>query len=132
MVATSPANERAGLAFILRAARNEVARPGSVLRMVDRMCAETMNCEISAIKTKLTTQLAQQLKDAARESADLATFAVKKQQLGARFNVRYTYAVAEYRAKTSAYMYPTPKQTPLPTPVAVGSTIAPKLELDFA
>lgn len=132
MIATSPANERAGLAFILRAARNETARPGSVLRMVARMCEETSKCEISAIKTKLTTQLAHMLKDAARESADLADFATKKKQLGERFNVRYTYAVAEYRAKTSSYMYPTPKQTPLPTPVAVGSTIAPKLELDFA
>lgn len=133
MVATSPANDRAGLAFILRAARNEVARPGSVLRMVERMCAETMNCEISAIKTKLTTQLAQQLKDAARESADLADFAIKKQQLGARFYVRYTYALAEYRAKTSAYMYPAPKTIAAPAAQAITAAfIAPKLELDFA
>lgn len=135
MVATSPANERAGLAFILRAARNEVARPGSVLRMVERMCAETMNCEISAIKTKLTTQLAHMLKDAARDSADLAAFAIKKQQLGMRFNVRYTYAAAEYRAKTAAYMYPAPKPVAAPTvhaPAAFVPTIAPKLELDFA
>lgn len=135
MVATSPNSERAGLAFILRAARNEVARPGSVLRMVDRMCAETMNCEISAIKTKLTTQLAHMLKDAARDSADLAAFAIKKQQLGARFNVRYTYALAEYRAKTAAYMYPVPKAIAVPAvlaPTAFLPVIAPNHELVFA
>ena len=135
MVATSPNSDRAGLAFILRAARNEVARPGSVQKMVDRMCAETMTCEISAIKTKLTTQLSQMLKDAARDSTTIAEFAIKKQQLGARFNVRYTYALAEYRAKTSAYMYPVQKTIAAPgvlAPAAFVPTIEPKIELVFA
>lgn len=57
MVATSPNSERAGLAFILRAARNEAARPGSVQRMALRMCDETIKADIALIKQKHAYEL---------------------------------------------------------------------------
>jgi hypothetical protein len=124
MVATSPNSERAGLAFILRAARNEAARPGSVQRMVLRMCDETINADIELIKRKSATHLAYALKSAP-EAAE---------QLGARHFVRYTFAVAEYRAKTYAYMYPAtvPTLAPMSMPAAVLAPIAPNLELNFS
>ena len=124
MVATSPNSERAGLAFILRAARNEAARPGSVQRMALRMCDETVKADIELLKRKCAARLADALKSAP-EAAE---------QLAARHFVRYTFAVAEYRAKTHAYMYPTavPTLTPMSMHVPVLAPIAPYLELDFS
>ena len=124
MVATSPNSERAGLAFILRAARNEAARPGSVQRMALRMCDETIKADIELIKRKSAARLADALKSAP-EAAE---------QLAARHFVRYTFAVAEYRAKTNSYMFPAaiPKPVPMPAPAPVVAPIAPGLELDFA
>lgn len=124
MVATSPNSERAGLAFILRAARNEATRPGSVQRMALRMCDETIKADIELIKRKSATRLADELKSAS-EAAE---------QLAARHFVRYTFAVAEYRAKTHAYMYPAtvPTLAPMSIPGPVLAPIAPNLELDFS
>jgi len=124
MVATSPNNERAGLAFILRAARNEAARPGSVQRMAFRMCAETINSDIELIKKKSAYRLSDALK-AAPEATEALT---------ARQFVRYNFAVAEYRAKTYAYMFPGAVSAPVPisTPTPIAASIAPGLELDFA
>ena len=64
MVATSPNSDRAGLAFVLRAARNEAARPGSVQRMALRMCDETIKADIELIKRKNVYRLAEALKAA--------------------------------------------------------------------
>lgn len=124
MVATSPNSERAGLAFILRAARNEAARPGSVQRMALRMCAETIKADIELMKRKSAARLADALKSAP-EAAE---------QLAARHFVRYTFAVAEYQSKTHSYMFPAaaPNVAPMSTPAPVLATIAPNLELDFA
>ena len=124
MVATCPNNERAGLAFVLRAARNEAARPGSVQRMALRMCDETIKANIELIKKKSAYRLADALK-AVPEGQEALT---------ARHFVRYTFAVAEYRAKTHSYMFPT--ATPMPVsmyiPAPVVSPIAPRIELDFS
>lgn len=124
VVATSPNSERAGLAFILRAARNEAARPGSVQRMALRMCDETIKADIELIKRKSAARLADALKSAP-EAAE---------QLAARHFVRYTFSVAEYRAKTHSYMFPAaiPMPVPMPAPAPVVAPIAPGLELDFA
>ena len=130
MLATSPNSERAGLAFILRAARNEATRPGSVQRMALRMCDETIKADIELIKLKNVCRLAEALK-AAPEATET---------LKARHFVRYTFAVAEYRAKTHAYMFPAATAMPVPisttTPVTASiapmQIIAPGLELDFA
>lgn len=124
MVATSPNSERAGLAFLLRAGRNEAARPGSVQRMALRMCDETIKADIQLIKKKSAYRLAEALK-AAPEATELLT---------ARHFARYTFAVGEYRAKTHLYMFPTavPALAPMSTPTPVLALIAPGLELDFA
>lgn len=124
MVATSPNIERAGLAFLLRAGRNEATRPGSVQRMALRMCDETIKADIELIKKKSAYRLAEALK-AAPESVD---------ELTARHFARHTFAVAEYRAKTHLYMFPTavPAPAPMSTPAPALAPIAPGLELDFA
>lgn len=130
MIATSPNSERAGLAFILRAAKNEAYRPGSVQRMALRMCDETIKADIELIKKKNAYRLGEALK-----AAPAAT-----EELTARHFVRYTFAVAEYRAKTHSYMFPiatsmsVPVSVPAPVvaPIATMQTIAPGLELDFA
>lgn len=123
MVATSPNSDRAGLAFILRAAKNEAARPGSVQRMALRMCDETIKADIELIKRKSAYRLADALKAAPAETNPLT----------ARHFVRYTFAVAEYRAKTHSYMFPNtvPAPIPLSSPAAVLARITPGLELDF-
>ena len=123
MVATSPNSDRAGLAFILRAAKNEAARPGSVQRMALRMCDETIKADIELIKRKSAYRLADALKAAPAETEPLT----------ARHFVRYTFAVAEYRAKTHSYMFPNtvPAPIPLSSPAAVLAPITPGLELDF-
>lgn len=123
MVATSPNSERAGLAFILRAARNEAARPGSVQRMALRMCDETIKADIERIKQQHAHRLAQALTP--------NTTAQEKQRLAGKQFAHCTYAIAEYRATTYAYMHKSPSQ-PAPTPVASTPTIAFGLELDFS
>ncbi|MBP3981287.1 hypothetical protein J8G26_11165 [Acidovorax sp. JG5] len=124
MVATSPNSERAGLAFVLRAGRNEAARPGSVQRMALRMCEETIKADIELIKKKSAYRLAEAIK-AAPEATVVLT---------ARHFARYTFAIAEYRAKTHSYMFPlpVPASPPMSTPAPIIAPIAPGLELDFA
>lgn len=124
MVATSPNSERAGLAFVFRAARNEAVRPGSVQRMALRMCDETIKADIELIKKKSAYRLAEALKAAPTEM----------EKLTARHFVRYTFAVAEHRAKMHSYMFPSaiPAPVPMSTPAPVVTPIAPGLELDFA
>ena len=124
MVATSSNSERAGLAFVLRAARNEAARPGSVQRMALRMCDETIKADIELIKKKSAYRLAEALK-VTPEAAE---------ELTARHFARYTFAVAEHCAKTHAYMFPgaVPAPAPMSTPMPVFAPIVPGLELDFA
>ena len=123
MVATSPNSERAGLAFILRAARNEAARPGSVQRMALRMCDETIKADIALIQQKHAYKLAQVITPS-------MTPEDKQKAVGKQF-AHCTYAIAEYRATTYAYMHKAPSQ-PAPTPVASTPSIAFGLELDFS
>ena len=122
MIATSPNNDRAGLAFILRAARNEAARPGTTQRMVLRMCDETIKCEVEQIKAKHAKKLAQLLKPT-------LTTAEEEKLCGVIFS-RCTFAISEYRATTYSYMYP--KQSVAPIAVVDTSNLVPGLELDFS
>lgn len=122
MIATSPSNDRAGLAFILRAARNEAARPGTTQRMVLRMCDETIKCEVEQIKAKHAKTLAKLIKS--------SFTAEEKEKLCAKIHSHCTFAIAEYRATTYSYMHPAPKPTP---PVQEDySDMVPGLELDFS
>ena len=122
MVATSPANPRAGLAFILRAARNEASRPGTTHRMVLRMCDETIKADVEQIKFRHAKTLAKLIKSSFTEE--------EKEKLCAKIHSHCTFAIAEYRATTYSYMHPTPK--PAQQVVDDYSDLTPDLELDFS
>ena len=125
MIATSPNNDRAGLAFILRSARNEPLRPGSVLRMVSRMCDETIRADVELIKKKHAHKLANSLHG--------SMTAEERNKLAGKQFSHCTFAIAEYRATTYSIMYPVqPSSVPVPVPPAFMPIIAPNLELDFA
>ena len=131
MLATSPNSERAGLAFVLRAARNEAARPGSVQRMALRMCDETIKADVALIKQKHAYKLAQ--------SITPNTSPEDKQKAAGKHFSHCTFAIAEYCAKTYSYMFPAAMSVPVPmsaptpvlAPIATIQTIAAGLELDF-
>ena len=131
MIATSPNSERAGLAFILRAAKNEAARPGSVQRTALRMCDETIKADVALIKQKHAYKLAQ--------SITPNTSPEDKQKAAGKHFSHCTFAIAEYRAKTYSYMFPAAMSVPVPMSaprpvlalITAVQTIAPGLELDF-
>ena len=122
MIATSPSNPRAGLAFILRAARNEAARPGTTQRMVLRMCDETIKAEVEQIKFKHAKTLAKLIKS--------GFTAEEKERLCAKIHGHCTFAIAEYRATTYSYMHPAPKHAPQAQEDY--SDLIPGQELDFS
>lgn len=109
MVATAPTNERSGLAFILRAARSESTRPGSVKRMALRMCDETIKSNIDLIKRKHAKKLAAKLKEAST---------VKEQHKRVSTQTsKCNFEINEFNAKIHAYMNPMPTvlaHAPLP------------------
>lgn len=61
LVATAPEQERPALAMILRAARQELRRPGSTTRMVKALCAEVVNKKIDEIKRRYAQRVAKRL-----------------------------------------------------------------------
>lgn len=61
LVATAPEQERPALAMILRAARQELRRPGSTTRMVNALCTEVVNRKIDEIKRKYAKRVAKRL-----------------------------------------------------------------------
>jgi hypothetical protein len=122
MIATSTANPRAGLAFILRAARNEAARPGTTQRMVLRMCDETIKADVEQIKVRHAKTLAKLIKSSFTSE--------EKERLCAKIHSHCTFAIAEYRATTYSHMHPAPK--PAPQVQKDYSDLLPGLELDFS
>lgn len=122
MIATSPANPRAGLAFVLRAARNEAARPGTTQRMVLRMCDETIKADVEQIKFRHAKTLGKLIKSSFTDE--------KKERLCAKIHSHCTFAIAEYRATTYSYMHPAPK--PAPQVQEDYSDLIPGQELDFS
>lgn len=122
MVATRPANPRAGLAFILRAARNEAARPGTTQRMVLRMCDETIKADVEQIKFRHAKTLGKLIKSSFTTD--------EKEKLCAKIHSHCTFAIAEYRATTYSYMHPAPK--PAPQVQEDYSDLIPGQELDFS
>lgn len=121
MTATEAINPRAGLAFILRSARNEFARPGGTHNMVLRMCDETIKANIEAIKHKYAIKLAEALVKT-RESA--------KTLLVAKYYSHCTFAISDYTAKTQLYMFPIQQVQIVPTPVQI-AYMKPNEELVF-
>lgn len=118
IVATAPTNERAGLAFILRAARSESTHAGSVKIMALRMCDETIKSNIELIKRKHAKKLADKLKEASTE--------IEKDKLLSIHVSRCDFEIEDYKKVIHNYMNPTPIIiTPVPT-------IIPGLELDFS
>lgn len=118
MVATAPINERAGLAFILRAACNESARTGSVERMALRMCEETEKSNIKLIKRKHAKKLADKLQEASTEQ--------EKDKLLSIHVSRCDFEIQDYKKTIHNYMHQTPLiKVPVPN-------LIPGLELDFS
>ena len=122
MIATSPSNPRAGLAFILRAARNEASRRGTTHRMVLRMCDETIKAEVEQIKDRHAKTLAKLLKSSFTDQ--------EKERMCAKIHSHCNFAIAEYRVTTYSYMHPAPK--PVPQVQEDYSDLIPGLELDFS
>lgn len=100
MVATAPTNERAGLAFILRAARSELTHAGSVKRMALRMCDETIKSNIELIKRKHAKKLAAKLQEASTEE--------QENKLVHTQTSRCNFEIQEFKAKIHSYMNPAP------------------------
>lgn len=61
LIATTPEQKRHGLALILRAARQEIRRPGSVSKMVRALSDEVINTRIQRIRRKYAKRLAKRL-----------------------------------------------------------------------
>lgn len=118
MVATAPTNERAGIAFILRAARSELTRTGSVKRMALRMCEETIKSNEKIIKRRLAKKIAPKLQAATTEK--------EKEKLLATYVSRRDFEIDDYKKSIHNYMNPTPVNI-MPAP-----TLIPGLELDFS
>ncbi|MDD2610909.1 MAG: hypothetical protein PHX60_14725 [Giesbergeria sp.] len=121
MIATDPRNKRAGLAFIYRAARNEMNNPGTTERMVLRMCDEAIKDVVESIKYKFNVKL--------NESLSKISTKEEKENLLKRNFSSCTFAISEYRASTYNYMYP-PKKIQI-QPIEDYSDLVPGLELNF-
>jgi len=61
LIATTPEQKRHSLALILRAARQEMRRPGSVCKMVKALSDEAINARIKRIRQKYAVRLAKRL-----------------------------------------------------------------------
>lgn len=61
LIATTPEQKRHSLALILRAARQEMRRPGSVGKMVKALSDEVINTRIRSIRRKYAKRLAKRL-----------------------------------------------------------------------
>lgn len=118
MVATAPTNERAGLAFILRAARNESARTGSVKRMVLRMCEETIKSNEKIITKKHAKKLAAELDKTLTEQEKSKIISIQAS--------RCNFEIEDYKKTIREYINHTP------TVIAPVPTLTPGLELDFS
>lgn len=118
MVATAPTNERAGLAFILRAARNESARSGSVKRMVLRMCEETIKSNEKIIKKKHAKKVAVEFNKTLTDKEKDKILSIQAS--------RCNFEIDDYKKTIREYLNYTP------TVIAPVPTLTPGLELDFS
>lgn len=117
MVATAPTNERAGLAFIFRAAVSESTRPGNVKKMVLRMCEETIKSNEKIIKMKNAHKLAEKLKHASTKA--------EEDKLLSTQTSRCNIEIEDYKQTIHNYMYQTPAVIPV-------TNLVPGLELYFS
>lgn len=110
MHATSPSNQRAGLAFILRAAAQEArsGKDGKTADMALRMCLETIHADIDELKHTHAHKLAEAIK-----KTNAATDG-ERQKLAARHLVYWMQDVADYKRETHARLFPAPAMLPLP------------------
>jgi hypothetical protein len=118
MVATAPTNERAGLAFILRAARSESTHTGSVKRMALRMCEETIKSNEELIKKKYAKKLATEFNKQLTDK--------EKDKILSIQAARCNFEIEDYKKTMLEYLNYTPTVT------APAPTLTPGLELDFS
>ena len=106
------------------------------------MCDETIKYEIDLIKHNSFYRLAEALKSARKEVCSESELTASTEARTARHFVLYTFAIAEYRAKTHAHMFPAAVSMPVPVPMSVPApvaaqitsilTITPGHKLDFS
>ncbi len=118
MVATAPTNERAGLAFILRAARSESTHTGSVKRMALRMCEETIKSNEELIKKKYAKKLATEFNKPLTDKEKDKVLSIQA--------ARCNFEIEDYKKTMLEYLNYTPTVT-APVPMLI-----PGLELDFS
>lgn len=95
LTATSLANQRPGLAMILRAARQQLDGTRKVHTIVKRLCDETISCTVATIKAKHAYKLADVLS---------TTREAEKPRVIAKYYSHCTFAIADYTAKTQLYL----------------------------
>lgn len=118
MVATAPTNERAGLAFLLRAARSESTRAGSVKQMALRMCEETIKSNETIIKKKYAKKIAVEFKKTLTDKEKDKVLSIQA--------ARCNFEIDDYKKAIREYLNYTP------TVIAPVPTLTPGLELDFS
>ena len=142
LIATTPEQKRHSLALILRAARQELRRPGSVGKMVKALSDEVINTRVQRIRCKYAKRLAKRLDSLWTESIhESIKHTHKKAILAAEYRWMHA-ALADY-AERNKLLNPAYAQQQRDAwapasehdDVVVGATmptIAPGLELDFA
>ena len=143
LIATTPEQNRHSLALILRAARQEMRRPGSVGKMVDALSNEVINKRIQHIRRRYAKRLAKRLDSLWAETIHESIKHTHKKAVIAAECKWMNAAIADYTERNK-FLNPVYAQQqrdawrPLNghdnTVVAViaSMTIAPGLELDFA
>ena len=144
LIATTPDSKRSSLALILRAARQEMRRPGSVNHMVKALSDEVVNARVAHIRHKYAKRIAKRLDNLWAETIHES---IKHKQKATILAIEFKYmqaAIAEYeeRNKLLNPVY-AKKQRELWLPVNFNESesspapldlapIAPNLELDFS
>ena len=85
LVATAPDHRRPGLALILRAARQELKRPGTTRRMVSALCADYVSHRVGVIARAAARQFDEASADRINNASRLAVEAFKA-RIDARLN----------------------------------------------
>ena len=142
LIATTPEQKRHSLALILRAARQEMRRPGSVSKMVKALSDEVINTRVQRIRHKYAKRLSKRLDSLWAENIHESIKHTHKKAMLAAECRWMNVALAEY-AERNKLLNPAyaQQQREAWAPAreheyeVVGTsmrTIAPGLELDFA
>jgi len=97
LIATTPENPRPAMALILRSARQEPARPGSVARMVNALANDVVNIQVFSIRKKFAKKIAYKLDALWKEPIHDSIKIVHKNNILANEYKYMNIAIAEYQ-----------------------------------